>query len=401
MTFAVLLAWTLSVSLTPLAAALAWKCDAVSKPDGQRKLHQRPTPLWGGVSLYLALLAGLAGGHFFAAGPEAGAMLPIALALSGGVLCLLGAWDDLTELSAGRKLAGQIMATLPVVLAGLYVERAELFGYTLQLGWLGIVATVGWLLLCINAMNLIDGMDGLASTVGILISAAVAVVAGLWGVADVMLASLALAAALAGFLVYNRPPARIYLGDSGSMVAGGVLGVLVLRVATGGTAAPNLTVAAALFFVPLLDTFLAIVRRSIEGRSLMDADRGHVHHRLLDHGLGVWRVLGVLGGLCVLSGVVAALVAASGQEWLAWAVLPAVAALAVHRRLIGHEEWRLTRQWLAGLGARGQGRREPLAPPHRLRVVSPPPAGRVREGVLRGHAALGEPAPMESSKSAA
>jgi UDP-GlcNAc:undecaprenyl-phosphate GlcNAc-1-phosphate transferase len=401
MTLAVLLAWTLSVSLTPLAAALAWKCDAVSKPDGQRKLHQRPTPLWGGVSLYLALLAGLAGGHFLAAEFDAATKLPIALALSGGILCLLGAWDDLKELSAGQKLAGQIVATLPVVLAGLHFERAELFGCTLQLGWLGIVATMGWLLLCVNAVNLIDGMDGLASIAGILISAAVAVIAGFWGLTDVMLASLVLAAALAGFLVYNRPPARIYLGDSGSMIAGGVLGVLVLRVSTGGTAAPNLTVAAALLFVPLLDTFLAIVRRSIEGRSLMDADRGHIHHRLLDRGLGVWQVLGVLGGLCVLSGTVGSLVAASGQEWLAWAVLPAVVALAVRRRLIGHEEWRLTRQWLAGLSARAQGRREPLAPPHRLRVVSPPPAARVREGVLRAHAALGEPGPMESSKSAA
>lgn len=401
MTFAALLAWTLSVALTPLAAALAWKCDAVSKPDGQRKLHQRPTPLWGGISLYLALLAGLAGGHLFGSGLDASARLPIALAFSGGILCLLGAWDDLAELSAGRKLAGQIVATLPVVLAGLYVERAELFGYTFQLGWLGVVATMGWLLLCINAMNLIDGMDGLASIVGILTSAAVAFVAGLWGLADVMLASLALAAALAGFLVYNRPPARIYLGDSGSMVAGGVLGVLVLRVSTGGTAAPNLTVAAALLFVPLLDTLLAIVRRSIEGRSLMDADRGHVHHRLLDRGLGVWQALGVLGGLCVLSGTVATLVAASGQEWLAWVVLPAVTGLAVHRRWIGHEEWRLTRQWLAGLSSRAHGPRKSLAPPHRLRVVSPPSAARIREGVRRAHAVFDEPATTERSKSAA
>jgi UDP-GlcNAc:undecaprenyl-phosphate/decaprenyl-phosphate GlcNAc-1-phosphate transferase len=401
MTFAAFFAWAFSVSLTPLAAALAWKCDAVSKPDGHRKLHPRPTPLWGGVSLYVALLAGLAGGWLFASGLGASWSLPIALALSAGMLCLLGAWDDLTELSAGRKLAGQVVATLPVVLAGFYVERVELLGCTLHLGWVGIVATMAWLLLCINAMNLIDGMDGLASTVGILISAAVAVVAGLYGLADVMLATLALAAALAGFLLYNRPPARIYLGDSGSMVVGGVLGVLVLRASTGGTATPNLTIAAALFFLPLLDTFLAIVRRSIEGRSLMDADRGHAHHRLLDRGLRVWQVLGVLGGLCALSGAVASLTAASGQELLAWTILPAVAALAVRRQLIGHEEWRLAREWLAALATPQSAHGRALAPPHRLRVVGPPPGGRARDGARRAHAALGEPAPIESSKSAA
>jgi len=401
MTLAVLLALTLSMSLTPLAAALAWKCDAVSKPDGQRKLQQRTTPLWGGASLYLALLAGLAAGYLLASGTDDSARLPIALALSAGILCVLGAWDDLRELSAGRKLAGQVVATLPVVLAGLYVERVELFGGTLYLGWIGVVATMGWLLLCINAMNLIDGMDGLASTVGIIVCGAVAGVAVLSGLGDVTLAALVLAATLAGFLIYNRPPARVYLGDSGSMLVGGVLGVLVLRVSTGGTAAANVTIAAALFFVPLMDTFLAIVRRSVEGRRLMDADRGHVHHRLLDRGLGAWRVLGVLGSLCVFSGAVALLVAISGQDVLAWTVLPAAAALAVHRRLIGHEEWRLTREWLSAVGPHPNVRGEPLAPPHRLRIARPPSGPAVREGVLRGHAALGEPVPMESSKSAA
>jgi len=401
MTLAVLLALALCVSLTPLAAALAWRCDAVSKPDGHRKLHQRPTPLWGGLSLYLALLTALAGGHLLAAGSGPSIALPIALALSGGILCLLGAWDDLKELSAGRKLVGQLAATLPVVLAGFYVERVELLGATFELGWVGIVATMGWLLLCVNAVNLIDGMDGLASTVGILTSVAVAVVAGLSGLAEVTLAALALAAALVGFFVHNRPRARIYLGDSGSMVVGGVLGVLVLRVSTGGTPAANLTVAAALFFLPLLDTFLAVVRRTLQRRSLMDADRGHVHHRLLDRGWGPWRVLGMLGGLSAASGIVGSLVAASGQELLAWVVLPAIAALACHRQLIGYEEWRLAKQRLVGLSVRLYGRRQPVPPSPRLRVVGRPSGKRIREGVLRARAALGERATRERSKSAA
>jgi UDP-GlcNAc:undecaprenyl-phosphate GlcNAc-1-phosphate transferase len=401
MTLAVVLTLILCLALTPLAGALAWKCDAVSRPDGRRKLHCRPTPLWGGVSLYVAMVAGLAAGYALGVAPESSASLPIALALSAGILCLVGAYDDLHEISAGKKLAGQIVATLPVVLAGFYVERVVLFDCTIQLGWFGVVATMGWLLLGINALNLIDGMDGLASTVGMLTSVAVAVVAGIFGQPGVMLAALALAAGLAGFFVHNRPPARIYLGDAGSMVVGGVLAVLVLQVSTAGTPSANLTLAAALFFLPLLDTTLAIVRRSLNGQGLMQADRGHVHHRLLDRGMGVWQVLGVLGGACLISGVVATLVAATGQELLAWGLLPALTALAVQRKLLGHEEWTLATGRIAQLVGQAYRQPETLTRHGRLRVVNPPPVTPIRPRILRVPPVLAETVPLESSKSAA
>jgi len=400
MTLAVILASALCVALTPLAAALAWRFDAVSRPDGQRKLQGRPTPLWGGVSLYVALVASLSAGHALGAATDGSAPLAIALAMSAGILCLVGAYDDLHEISARRKLAGQIVATLPIVLAGFYCERIALFGYTIQLGWFGVVATIGWLLLGINALNLIDGMDGLASTVGILTASAVAVVAGTNGQPGVMLAALALAGGLAGFLVHNRPPARIYLGDAGSMVVGGVLAVLVLQVSAVGASTVSPAVAAALFFLPLVDTTLAIVRRRIQGQRLSQADRGHVHHRLLDRGLGVWRVLGVLGGVCLASGAVAMLVAATGQELLAWGLLPLIAAVAVHQKLLGHVEWQL----LVGLMAQRMGwtygRPEPHTQHGRLRAVDAP-ARPPRPQVIRMHMPLPETTPMEKSKSAA
>ncbi len=399
MTLSAVLAWALCLTLTPLAAALAWKYDAVSRPDGRRKLHRRPTPLWGGLSLYVAVVAAAATGYLLGFVPPGSATLLVVLALSAGILCLVGAYDDLREISARKKLMGQIVATLPVVLAGLYVEQVTLFGCTLTLGWLGAVATIGWLLLAVNALNLIDGMDGLASTIGILISATVALVAGISGQPGVMLAALVLAGGLAGFLFHNRAPAGVYLGDSGSMVVGGVLAVLVLQVSATGSATTNLTLTAALFFLPLVDTSLAIMRRTLNGRSLMEADRGHVHHRLLDRGLGVWQVLGVLGGMCLASGLVASLVAITGWELLAWSLLPVLLAAAVHWRLLGHEEWGMIRQWAVQRFGRTAG--QPLAMHGPMRVISPHGGRPTPRSVPRTHPPLQEAVPLESSRSAA
>jgi UDP-GlcNAc:undecaprenyl-phosphate GlcNAc-1-phosphate transferase len=333
-----------ALALTPLAGRFALKLGAVSRPDGKRKLHSRPTPLCGGIALYLALLLSVAVSYSMVLGEVGSLSLPIALGLSAGMLCLLGAYDDFRDIRAGWKLLGQIVATLPIVLAGYYIRRLTGFGYCIDLCWFGVPWTVGWLVLGINAINLLDGIDGLASVIGIAISVAVAVIAGSQGRPEVMLLALALAGALAGFLVYNLPPARIYLGDCGSMVIGLALSVLVLQVSLAAPITANVTVAAALLFVPFLDTALAVVRRTLTGRSIMVADRGHIHHRLLEQGFSIGRILGLLGGFCLTTGAVACWVATSGGELWAWIIFPAVTALLVKRQLVGHEEWALTKR---------------------------------------------------------
>jgi len=342
--------------LTPLVRKLACRCGAVSHPDGKRKLHARSTPVWGGIALLLALFLGIIAAGVVLPGASGVAWLGAALGLSAGMLCLLGCYDDLFDLGAREKLVGQIISTLPVVLAGCYVEEAgcyvqqlALFGCQIHLGPLGILWTIAWLVLGINALNLIDGMDGLASVIGIAISLAIAVIAGSQGLHAAMMMALVLAAALVGFLVYNLPPARIYLGDCGSMVIGLVVSWLALQVSLQAPFTPPLTVnvvvVVALLFVPLLDTALAIARRWLSGRSIMAADRGHVHHRLLDRGLGIWKTLSFLGALCLVTGAVAWMVVTSRQEMLAWGTLSIVTALLVNRQLVGHEEWALTKRF--------------------------------------------------------
>ncbi len=400
MTLAVVIAIAITLAMTPVAKKLAWKFDAVARPDGKRKRHARPTPLWGGGSVYLAVLLSVTlAYYFYFRGSNIGIpslpALPAALALSAGLLCVLGCYDDLFDMRARWKLIGQILSIIPIIIAGGCVHRLVILGCSVELGMMGIVFTIGWLVLGINALNLLDGMDGLASTVGIGISIGVAAIAATHGHTAAMLLALALAGSLAGFLVYNLPPARIYLGDCGSMIIGLTLALLVLRVSSRTPNSPNLTVAAALLFVPLLDTGLAVIRRTLNGSGFMVADHGHVHHRLLDRGFNIWKALAFLGGLCLTTSAVAWLASASGYELWAWGVLAGITLFLVNRQLLGHGEWYLAKQLMARMTPRQVGavlarishgipsflretasrlvlRRVPTEPTFQLRVVVPP-----------------------------
>jgi len=359
--------------LTPLAKKLAWRFGAVSEPDGKRRLHARPTPLWGGSAVYLAALLSVIA-SFLLASVSAEDKLPAALALSAGMLCLLGFYDDLCDMNAWWKLLGQIVSTLPVMMAGCYVRQFILFGQVFDVGLLGTAWTIGWLVLGINALNLLDGVDGLASLMGIVISLAVGAIAATQNRPDVMLLAFALAGALGGFLVHNSPPARVYLGDCGSMVIGFTLALLALRVSLAPKAplTVNVTVAAALLFVPLMDTALAIVRRTLRGCSFMVGDHSHVHHQLLKRGLSVWAVLGVLGGFGLTTGTVAWLVAAGGRESWGWLVLVMVTLLMARRRLLGYEEWNLARRFVAQTALPSVRRLSPVTLLTRLRPTDRP-----------------------------
>ncbi len=335
-----------SFYLTPIAMRLAWKYDAVSRPDGFRKKHSRPTPEWGGLAVNASILLGVASSYLLLPALSADAPFLVALSASVVILCLVGCYDDLFDMRAVVKLAGQLLAVMPLIAVGCYAQRLSVFGLSIELGWFGIPWTIAWIVLGINALNLIDGMDGLASTVGITVAVAIAVVAGATGNTHVVVIAVVLAGALAGFLAHNLPPARIYLGDCGSMVIGLVLATLVLHV-TPQPGTPNLTVMVALLFVPLYDTTLAIVRRGISGKGIMAADRGHVHHRLLDRGLGAWASLALLAMLSVMACSASYLTVLMGQDLIAFTALAVVALLCAHFDLFGRMEWNMLKERIA------------------------------------------------------
>ncbi len=331
-----------TVALVPLVKHLAWTFGAISRPDNVRRLHARPIPLWGGAAVYAGFT--LAALIFLFIEPSlrsASLSLTAALIISAAILCFVGMIDDRHPLSASGKIPGQLLAILPIVFAGFSLDQISCFGWELNLGWFAAPCTVAWLLLGINATNLLDGSDGLASTAGIVMSLTLAAIAATQGHIEVVVLALAMAGGLAGFLLYNRPPAQIYLGDCGSTLIGLVVASLALRAARGSTESINLASVLLIMFVPLLDTTLAILRRLLKRTAVWSGDRGHLHHQLQDRGFTATQRMLFVGVLCTASGA-AAFTAMFGQwQWPALLAMAAVTALLMQRQLIAHQEWTL------------------------------------------------------------
>lgn len=326
-----------TLALTPLARRAALRLRIVDCPDGRRKLQKLPVPLLGGLAVFAGWWLGLAVTAACGFPLQLPAAMPQA-AVTLAALSLVGICDDAFNLRARWKLLAQIVATLPIALAGCSLAQVACCGGLIDLGLWGPAFTVLWLVLGINSLNLIDGMDGMASLTGLGICLTAAALDLATGGTHVGMFVLALAGALAGFLVFNFPPAKIYLGDTGSMVIGLAVSLASMRVARTPDGVTHLTPMLALMALPLTDTLLAILRRSLSGRGIWYPDRGHVHHRLLDRGLPVRRVLALVAGFMAIWGTVT-VVASGPAEGLVWLGAGLVGLVAVRRKLVGHHEW--------------------------------------------------------------
>ena len=292
----------LSSLLTPIVSNVFRRLGIVDQPDNARKLHQRPIPRVGGVAIALSyalafgllVLTNLKGGVIvWGALPFAWRLFPAA-----GLVFAVGLLDDLVGLKPAPKLLGQIAASLVAYFAGIHIDAVggQNFGH-----WWSAPVTVLWLVACMNAMNLIDGVDGLAAGVGLFATATSLAAALMQHNVELALATLPLAGCLLGFLRYNFNPASIFLGDCGSLFIGfllGCYGVLWSQKSATmlGMAAPLMA-----FSIPLLDTSLAIARRFLRKESIFRGDRGHIHHRLLDRGLSPRKVALLLYGVCAIA----------------------------------------------------------------------------------------------------
>ncbi len=327
----------------PLVAVLARRCGIVDRPDGHRKLHARPVPLTGGPTILIAIGAAMAVTLLLfpdlLQSTEGDIRFLTSLGAASLLIVIVGILDDRFGLRGRQKLAGQFVAALIMVPSGIMIEKISLFGYPIEFGHFSAFVTVFWILGAINALNLIDGVDGLASTTGIVLSLSVAAVTYiLGGRPDGMLISLALAGALTGFLMYNFPPARMFLGDSGSMLIGLVLGCVALKCSLKQYTALALIMPTAIWAIPIFDVSMAIVRRRLTGRSIYATDRGHLHHCLARQGHTGVRLLVVVGSLCSLTGIGAIAGAHFNSELIAIIAVMTAIALLVVTRSFGHAE---------------------------------------------------------------
>lgn len=328
--------------LTKVAIAVARHIRLLDWPDKDRKLHARATPLMGGVAVFLTLLLGA--GQCYATGyaglnadPHFVKFVAILL-VSAGLLCGIGLWDDKWGMRARNKFLLQVLAILPYVCWGRATSAVDLFGWHLDLAWLGIPLTLFWLVACTNFVNLVDGLDGLATSVGLIVCLTVAVLSALQQLTGILCFSLILSGALVGFLIHNWPPAKIFLGDSGSLPLGFLVGALAIEASVKKAAGLTLAVPFALLSIPMFDTSMAILRRKLNGLTIGQGDRAHIHHCLRDRGLTPTQTLLAIAGMCLATASAVVLAAVYHNELIAVVVCGAVLGLLIMRRIFGFNE---------------------------------------------------------------
>jgi UDP-GlcNAc:undecaprenyl-phosphate GlcNAc-1-phosphate transferase len=296
--------------LTPLVRRLAQRFGVLDHALSSRKIHGRPIPRLGGIAIVLAFYLPLVGlllwhsevGNMFTA--ERG--LVLGLFVGGLIIALLGVYDDLRGAGAGRKFLVQFGVAGLMYALGYRIELlANPFGAELHLGWMSLPFTLFWIVGVINAMNLIDGLDGLAGGVALVAVLTTFLISVQRAHPLMMLFSGALAGAIMGFLFYNFNPATIFMGDTGSMFLGFVLATSAVQTNQKSSTAVAVLIPGIALGLPIMDTLLAMGRRALRGRPIFQADKEHIHHRLLARGLSHRQAVLVLYGFCTLLGGVA------------------------------------------------------------------------------------------------
>lgn len=282
--WAFLIALIVALVATPAVIVLAAKTGAMDAPDA-RKVHKGPMPRIGGLAIYVGFMAAIfCQLDFSELSPEVYNGV-IGVLIGGTLIVIIGLIDDYKNLPAKVKLLGQIIAACVVVYFDVRIDFiTDPFGDFLYLEYLAAPAAVFWIVGLTNTVNLIDGLDGLAAGVATIASITILLVALQQDVLIVAMFTASLAGAALGFLRYNFNPAKIFMGDTGSMFLGFTLaGISVIGAVKCATTIALIVPILALG-VPIMDTTFAIIRRYRGGVPIFKPDRGHLHHRLLDLG---------------------------------------------------------------------------------------------------------------------
>lgn len=296
----------ISFILTPFIKNFAIRINAVDIPKDKRKIHKKPIPLLGGMAIYISFVITMLLKEGRLGKSEIGILIGATIIVIGGLI------DDLKDIRPWQKLLFQISAAVVLILFGVEIAVVtnpfpsnSLF---LKLGWLSIPITIFWVVGITNAINLIDGVDGLAAGVAFICSATIFIIAALNGRREAALLTAILSGAIFGFLPYNFNPASIFMGDTGAQLLGFLLSAISLKGTIKSATAFAIAVPILAFGLPIYDTLFAMIRRKINGKPIMQADRGHLHHRLLDMGLSQKQVViimyltsAVLGGISIIA----------------------------------------------------------------------------------------------------
>lgn len=298
-----IIAALITAAATPIAIKVAPLIGAMDIPKEKRKMHGKPIPCFGGIAIYLGILV-----SFYRLIPWDKQIFGI---VCGGTLMLLiGIYDDFKNMSAKSKLIGQILCALIIYYFGVQIRGMANF---LPIGpsyfafpiWLSILVTVVWVVGITNTVNLIDGLDGLAAGIVCIACLSVAYTSVINGRHETAYIVISIAGATMGFLIFNFHPAKIFMGDGGSMLLGFMLASVSLigDTPTKGTTLFATIIPIIILALPIFDTTFAIVRRIIKRQPIMQADKGHLHHRIMAMGFGQRRTVLALYSISAIMGV--------------------------------------------------------------------------------------------------
>lgn len=304
--FLILISAVISLLATPLVKKLAVKIGAIDVPRDERRVHKKPIPLLGGLAIYIAFIITIILKKGSLETSELGIILGSTIIVIGGVI------DDIKNLKPLVKLSFQIAAALCLIASGVSITiLTNPFGGTnglIYISWLYIPFTVIWVVGITNALNLIDGLDGLAAGVALISTITIFIIAIIHNRSEAAILTSVLGGAIIGFLPYNFNPATIFMGDTGAQLLGFLLAAISMEGTIKSATAFAISVPILAIGLPIYDTIFAMIRRKVNGKPISQADRGHLHHRLLDLGLSqrqaviiMYLISAILGGIAIIA----------------------------------------------------------------------------------------------------
>ncbi|CDZ75549.1 undecaprenyl-phosphate N-acetylglucosaminyl 1-phosphate transferase [Peptoniphilus sp. ING2-D1G] len=288
--------------LTPVLKRIAFKHGFLDEPRDKRRVHKKPIPLLGGVGIYFSTVICIL--IFVGLSREI-----IGLIIGSTIILISGLIDDKWDLSPKKKMLFQIVAAIVLIMTDTKIEfftNPFNFGESvIFLKFLSVPVTIFWVVGITNTVNLIDGLDGLAAGVSMISSISLMFIAKKLGFEDVSLIAAIIAGSCLGFLPHNFNPATIFMGDAGALFLGFVLSYITIEGIMKSAAMLTIFVPVIILGVPVFDTTFAMIRRKLNGKSMVSADKGHLHHRLLAMGLSQRQTVLILYSISVIFGLLA------------------------------------------------------------------------------------------------
>ena len=344
-TVAFALSALVALILTPLMRFLAYRFGLVDEPSESRKVHETPVPRIGGIAIAVAFFVPVLGLYFIdnqvSQSYLASHTLVTGLIIGSMAMIALGLADDIAGVGAKKKFVFQTVVAICAYALGYKISfiMVPFGGGIIELGLLSFPLTLLWIVGIVNAINLIDGLDGLAGGVSLFTVLTLFIIAVMQHNIIVGLTSIALAGALVGFLRYNFNPASIFMGDSGSLFLGYVLAITSISGASKSSTVVSLTIPILALGLPILDTGISVLRRLLSGKPIFSADRGHIHHKLLDLGLTHRQVVMAMYGFCILLGCGALTMVYASSQQAAFILGALGLAVIVLTKILGYLNW--------------------------------------------------------------